>query len=75
MAVHWGCDSGPDADHLRRRLVAVFPNDFRSVRSFAERSNNIVHWMEMPRGGHFASSDTPDLLVADIRQFFRTVIG
>ncbi|HTJ56127.1 MAG TPA: epoxide hydrolase [Devosiaceae bacterium] len=50
--------------------VAVFPEDFRSVRSFAERSNNIVHWTEMPRGGHFAAMDAPDLLVADMRKFF-----
>ncbi|MCK8779997.1 epoxide hydrolase [Rhizobium sp. NTR19] len=50
--------------------VAVFPDDFRSVRSFAERSNNIVHWTEMPRGGHFAAQDAPDLLLEDIRKFF-----
>jgi pimeloyl-ACP methyl ester carboxylesterase len=50
--------------------VAVFPWDFRSVRSFAERANNIVHWTEMPRGGHFAAIDAPDLLVEDMRKFF-----
>lgn len=54
--------------------VSVFPEDFRSVRSFAERANNIVHWTEMPRGGHFAASDAPDLLNADIRTFFGGVI-
>jgi hypothetical protein len=53
--------------------VAVFPWDFRSVRSFAERGNNIVHWTEMPSGGHFAASDSPDLLVADMRKFFGMV--
>lgn len=53
--------------------VAVFPNDFRSVCSFAERSNNIVHWREMPRGGHFAASDAPDLLVEDLREFFKAL--
>jgi pimeloyl-ACP methyl ester carboxylesterase len=50
--------------------VAVFPADFRSVRSFTERHNNIVHWTQMPRGGHFAATDAPELLVADIRKFF-----
>ena len=54
--------------------VAVFPWDFRSVRSFAERANNIVHWTEMPSGGHFAASDSPDLLVADMRKFFGGLI-
>ena len=51
--------------------VSVFPNDFRSVRAFAERSNNIVHWSQMDRGGHFAALDAPDLLVDDLRTFFR----
>ncbi len=55
--------------------VAVFPQDFRSVRSFAERSNNVVHWTEMPEGGHFAASETPDLLVEDIRKFFGGLIA
>ncbi|MHB8420901.1 MAG: hypothetical protein ACYDCL_22730 [Myxococcales bacterium] len=50
--------------------VAVFPWDFRSVRSFAERANRITHWTEMPRGGHFAAMDAPDLFVADARKFF-----
>jgi pimeloyl-ACP methyl ester carboxylesterase len=50
--------------------VAVFPEDFRSVRSFAERANNIVHWTEMPRGGHFGALSAPDLLADDIRAFF-----
>ena len=54
--------------------VAVFPWDFRSVRSFSERANNIVHWTEMPRGGHFAAADAPDLLVEDIRKFFGELI-
>jgi len=54
--------------------VASFPWDFRSVRSFSERANNIVHWTEMPRGGHFAAMDEPGLLAADIGEFFRAVI-
>jgi epoxide hydrolase len=51
--------------------VSAFPYDFRSVRVFAERSNNIVHWSQFDRGGHFAASDAPDLLVEDLRTFFR----
>ena len=51
--------------------VAAFPYDFRSVRSFAERSNtNMLQWTEMLRGGHFAATDAPDLLVDDMRRFF-----
>jgi pimeloyl-ACP methyl ester carboxylesterase len=55
--------------------VAVFPEDFVSVRAFAERSTNIVQWTEMPRGGHFAASDAPDLLVEDIRNFFAGLLA
>lgn len=54
--------------------VASFPNDFRSVRAFAARANNIVQWTEMERGGHFAATDAPDLLIADVRRFFGGLI-
>jgi pimeloyl-ACP methyl ester carboxylesterase len=39
-------------------------------RRYAERANNIVHWSDLETGGHFAALETPDLLVADIREFF-----
>ena len=53
--------------------VAVFADDFQSIRPFAERDNtNIVHWTEIPRGGHYASIEVPDLLADDLRTFFRT---
>lgn len=51
--------------------MSVFPYDFRSVRAFAERSNHIVHWSQMDRGGHFAAADAPDLLAQDLGTFFR----
>lgn len=52
--------------------VAVFPHDIvRPVRRLAERSDHLVHWTEMPRGGHFAAMEEPGLLVDDVRAFFR----
>ena len=52
--------------------LASFANDFRPIRKFAERDHeNIVSWSEFDRGGHWAAHDAPDLLVDDIRQFFR----
>lgn len=52
--------------------LASFANDFRPIRRFAERDHgNIVSWSEFDRGGHWAAHDAPDLLVDDIRQFFR----
>ena len=54
--------------------VAVFPYDIGPpVRRFAEADSNIVHWTEHDRGGHFAALEAPDLLVADVRAFFRLV--
>lgn len=53
--------------------VSVFPWDFRSVQSFAERGNNIVYWKEMPKGGHFAAVDVPELFVGELRSFFGQV--
>ncbi len=52
--------------------VAVFPEEIAApVRRLAERSNHIVHWSEFDRGGHFAAMEEPDLLVGDVRAFFR----
>jgi epoxide hydrolase len=50
--------------------VAVFPMDI-TIRNIAEREHNIVHWSEFDRGGHFAAMEAPDLLTADVRDFFR----
>jgi pimeloyl-ACP methyl ester carboxylesterase len=36
-----------------------------------ERVFNVVQWTDMPRGGHFAAMEEPELLAADIRRFFR----
>lgn len=52
--------------------VAVFPKELaRPPRGWAERVYNIRRWTEMPRGGHFAAMEEPELLVEDIRAFFR----
>lgn len=40
-------------------------------RALAERRLNIVRWTEMPRGGHFAAMEQPELLAKDLREFFR----
>jgi pimeloyl-ACP methyl ester carboxylesterase len=54
--------------------LASFAFDFTPLRRFAERDHkNIVSWNEFDRGGHWATQDAPDLLLGDIRQFFRNV--
>lgn len=50
--------------------VAAFPTDV-AIRRFAEKTNTIVHWSDFDRGGHFAAMEAPDLLMEDIRNFFR----
>jgi pimeloyl-ACP methyl ester carboxylesterase len=50
--------------------VAVFSRDV-AIRRYGERANTIVHWSEFDRGGHFAAMEAPDLLVDDVRAFFR----
>jgi epoxide hydrolase len=50
--------------------VAVFAEDV-AIRRYAEYGNNIVHWSEFERGGHFAAMEAPDLLIEDMRIFFR----
>lgn len=50
--------------------VAAFAEDV-AIRRYAEGSNHIVHWTDFDRGGHFAAMEVPDLLVGDVRAFFR----
>jgi pimeloyl-ACP methyl ester carboxylesterase len=38
-------------------------------RSWIERAYDVVHWTEMPRGGHFAALEAPDLLADDVTVF------
>ena len=59
-----------DAPNKVPTAVAVFPQDFRTIRTFAERANNIVRYTEFDRGGHFAYTTDPDLVAGDLREFF-----
>jgi pimeloyl-ACP methyl ester carboxylesterase len=63
---------GPRGDPAVPTGVAVFPREIAPpVRRFAGQTDNIVHWTEFDRGGHFAAMEVPDLLVGDVREFFR----
>jgi len=54
---------------------ALFPAELLAwpPRSYAERLYNVTQWTEMPRGGHFAAMEQPDLLIQDIRKFVRAL--
>jgi microsomal epoxide hydrolase len=56
--------------------VAAFPEEIsRPPREWAERSYNLQRWTSMPRGGHFAALEEPELLAQEIREFFRPLRG
>jgi epoxide hydrolase len=54
--------------------IARYPKEpLRIPRPWVERRYNVTHWVDMPRGGHFAAMEQPALFVDDLRSFFRTV--
>jgi pimeloyl-ACP methyl ester carboxylesterase len=62
------------ADRVTRPVgLALFPRDIGGIppRSFAERTLNVQRWTEMPKGGHFAALEVPDLWARDVAAFFR----
>jgi pimeloyl-ACP methyl ester carboxylesterase len=54
--------------------IAVFANAFvdegTPPREWAERLYDVRRWTRMPRGGHFAAVEEPELLAHDIAAFF-----
>jgi len=54
--------------------IAAFPDLFpMPPRQWVERSANVVHWTNMPSGGHFAAMEEPELFVEDLRAFRRLI--
>ena len=54
--------------------VAIFPKDLTyPPRELGERFLRVARWTEMPRGGHFAALEVPELLAEDIRSFLRSL--
>ena len=52
--------------------MALFPKEILfPPREWVERGYNVQRWTEMPRGGHFAAAEQPELLAEEIRAFFR----
>ena len=62
---------GPQ-DFVKRPVgLALFPSDMAGMppRRLAERTLNVVHWTEMPRGGHFGAWELPEEFATDIKKF------
>jgi microsomal epoxide hydrolase len=55
--------------------VARFPREeiIRPPRAWVERQYNVTWWTVMPRGGHFAAMEQPELLARDLQGFFSTL--
>jgi pimeloyl-ACP methyl ester carboxylesterase len=54
---------------------SIFPREIiRPSRRWVEkRFSNLIHWNELPRGGHFAAFEQPELFVDELRACFRGV--
>ena len=46
---------------------AIFQRFSEPAARWAERFFKVERWTEMPRGGHFAALEEPELLVEDIQ--------
>ena len=54
--------------------VAIFADDFQTIRRFAERDHrNLVHWSEFDRGGHYSGHEVPELLADDLKVYFAKI--
>ncbi|HWH47028.1 MAG TPA: epoxide hydrolase [Burkholderiales bacterium] len=64
----------PDGERIKVPMgYAEFPKEIlRPPRSLAEKMYaDIRRWTRMPKGGHFAALEQPELLAHEIREFFR----
>lgn len=55
--------------------VSIFPEElFRPSQRWAERAyDNIIHWNELEKGGHFAAFEQPASFVSELRDCFKQV--
>ncbi|MEU6087714.1 epoxide hydrolase family protein [Streptomyces sp. NPDC047085] len=55
--------------------VSVFPDElYQAPKSWTEQAYpNLVHYNRLPKGGHFAAWEQPELLVDEVRAGFRTL--
>ena len=52
--------------------VSVFPKELMGARRrWVESKFNLTFWADHEVGGHFAAMEQPEVLLADIREFFR----
>jgi pimeloyl-ACP methyl ester carboxylesterase len=85
ISIYWFTRSGASAAHALYESMhaqewgeegpaptgfAVFGAD-TIARRLMDPEHKIEHWSEFERGGHFPAMEAPDLLIGDVRAFFR----
>jgi epoxide hydrolase len=75
--IYEGAHAGPDwgaapATPPAPQGLALFGGD-DLLRRVLDPEHKIEQWSEYERGGHFPAMEVPDLLVDDVRRFFRGV--
>jgi hypothetical protein len=71
--LYWESFNNPSMEPLTMPVgCSIFPGEiFRSSRRWAEkRFSQIIHWNELPRGGHFAAFEQPQLFITELRTCF-----
>lgn len=54
--------------------IALFPKDvLLPPKSRVEENLNVVHWTEMPQGGHFTAMEAPESYADDIIKFYQKI--
>jgi pimeloyl-ACP methyl ester carboxylesterase len=88
VSLHWFAMSGASAadflctnmaaqrDWSRPSLAPVGMGVFGArdwARTLQDPGHQLTHWSEFPSGGHFPAMEVPELLVEDLRMFFRAL--
>jgi microsomal epoxide hydrolase len=77
MRIYWEARHGERGSRARVTVptaVALFPKEISlPPRQWVEREYNVTQWTVMPRGGHFAALEEPELFVEDLRRFARSL--
>ena len=63
----------PRTSASRPASPAIPKEILRFPRAWVEQRYNVTYWADMPRGGHFAAMEQPELFVDDLRSFFATI--
>jgi epoxide hydrolase len=74
--LYWESFANPSFEPISMPVgCSIFPKEiFRSSRRWAEkRFSQLIHWNELPAGGHFAALEQPQLMIGELRDCFGTL--